>query len=132
MIDMSEGCEHCDAKPGEPCDPVAAPHGRHVACTMACAWKQRQASEKNLPALPRVPIIELDTTHLYAESLIERMRSEPNLVILEAPRPESDAHALPTYHQLLDHLCTELGVPGSPSFWEAVAHVKRRLEKGTV
>jgi len=52
-------------------------------------------------------------------------------VIVEAQRPETDAHAFPTYHELLDHLCTELGVPGSPSFWEAVVHVKRRLEKGS-
>lgn len=129
MTDMSKRCEHCEAVAGEPCDPVAAPHERHAECTMACAWKQRQASEKKLP--PRLPVIALDTTHLYAESLIERMaRSKPSLVILEAPRTDRDVQ-FPTYHELLDHLCSELGVPGSPSFWEAVAHVKRRLGKGT-
>lgn len=34
---------------------------------------------------------------------------------------------LPAYHKMLDYLCTELGVTGSPTFWEAVAAVKDRL-----
>lgn len=86
MIDMSEGCEHCDAKPGEPCDPVAAPHGRHAACTMACAWKQRQASEhRPAPKLDKptndtlfggrtvTVVIQINTDEDLAE-LAERMR----------------------------------------------------------
>jgi hypothetical protein len=47
--------------------------------------------------------------------------------IVSCPRPDDDNLPLPTYHQLLNHLCTELGVPGSPTFFEAVAFIKERL-----
>ncbi len=35
--------------------------------------------------------------------------------------------SLPSYHQLLEHVCKELGVCGSPTFNEAIAQVKKRL-----
>jgi hypothetical protein len=34
---------------------------------------------------------------------------------------------LPGYHDLLNHLCTELRVCGAVTFWQAVADVKKRL-----
>lgn len=34
---------------------------------------------------------------------------------------------LPSYHQTLEKLCTEFGVPGSPSMGEVIAFVKKRL-----
>jgi hypothetical protein len=46
--------------------------------------------------------------------------------IESAARPEVEP-PLPGYHELLDLLCRELGVPGSPTFREAVAYVKSRL-----
>lgn len=45
---VSERCEHCDAPPRELCDQDVFPHERHAHCTEACAWKQREASEKLL------------------------------------------------------------------------------------
>jgi len=43
-----------------------------------------------------------------------------------SPRPEDDSWTPPTYHEMLDHLCKELKVPGSPNFWEAVQYIKER------
>jgi hypothetical protein len=48
--------------------------------------------------------------------------------IVPSPRPEDDKPQWPTYHEMLDYLCRELGVPGSPTFWEAVAWVKQDLD----
>ena len=48
--------------------------------------------------------------------------------IIPAARPEDgEEPPLPGYHQCLAHLCDELRVPGSPTFLEAVADVKKRL-----
>ncbi len=50
---------------------------------------------------------------------------EGKVVVTPAARGEG---ALPTYHQLLDTLCTELKIPGSPTFREALEYVKVRYE----
>lgn len=42
---------------------------------------------------------------------------------------KSDKSKYPTYHEMLDYLCRELGVPGSPDFNGAVQWVKQDLEK---
>ena len=38
-----------------------------------------------------------------------------------------DIKSLPSYHDCLARVCTELGVAGSPTFNEAIAQVKKRL-----
>jgi hypothetical protein len=43
-----------------------------------------------------------------------------------SPRPEDDSWTPPTYHEMLDYLCKELQVPGSPNFWEAVQYIKKK------
>jgi hypothetical protein len=48
--------------------------------------------------------------------------------IVPSPRPEDDKTKWPTYHEMLDYLCRELGVPGSPDFHSAVQWVKQDLE----
>lgn len=35
----------------------------------------------------------------------------------------------PSYHQLLDKVCTELRICGAPTFDEAIADIKKRLGK---
>ena len=46
----------------------------------------------------------------------------------ELPIPKNDDR-LPGYHDLLNHLCDELGVAGAVTFAQAVASVKKRLER---
>lgn len=46
--------------------------------------------------------------------------------IVLSPRPEDDSWTPPTYHEMLDYLCRELQVPGSPNFWEAVQYIKKK------
>ena len=49
------------------------------------------------------------------------------------PKKESVSEdRFPKYHDLLDHLCNELRVPGSPSYWEAVAYIKVKMEKAGI
>lgn len=194
MTDLSEGCNHCDAEPGQPCDVVAVPHERHVKCSvLRCVWRyarvayqsgpyelgyltaareitdgvasHAQAKERGLYRLESEHRIDWDrgydacvcaymlghdieqmieqamfepstmTTASVVFNLLEgwprKLREDPRrparVEVVPAPRPESDEHRLPSYHEMLDYLCTELGVPGAPSFWEAVAHVKRKL-----
>jgi|WetSurMetagenome_2_1015567.scaffolds.fasta_scaffold61589_3 hypothetical protein len=43
-----------------------------------------------------------------------------------SPRPEDDSWTPPTYHEMLDYLCKELRVLGSPNFWEAVQYIKKK------
>jgi len=51
------------------------------------------------------------------------------ITITAAPRPENEHSVpLPTYHELLDQLCLAFGVPGSPSFGEAVLWAKAKLD----
>ena len=54
------------------------------------------------------------------------MPPEPtNIEIVPSPRPEDGQEPpLPGYHALLDALCSEFHVPGSPSFWEAMQYIK--------
>jgi hypothetical protein len=49
----------------------------------------------------------------------------PDIEVVSSPRPE-DGHEppLPTYHELLNTLCDEFHVPGSPTFSEAVRYIK--------
>jgi hypothetical protein len=52
------------------------------------------------------------------------------IVIIESPRPEEGKEPpLPGYHELLEYLCTELRIPGSPTFWDAVSYLRERLIK---
>lgn len=51
-----------------------------------------------------------------------------SIEIVSCPRPEDDKSRCPTYHEMLDYLCRELGVPGSPDFHSAVQWVKADLE----
>ena len=46
-----------------------------------------------------------------------------NIEIVDSPRPEVEP-PLPTYHALLDALCEEFNVPGSPTFWQAMTFIK--------
>jgi hypothetical protein len=50
----------------------------------------------------------------------------------EDKKPSVSGDRFPKYHDLLDHLCTELRVPGCPSYWEAVAYIKRKMEKAGI
>jgi hypothetical protein len=49
--------------------------------------------------------------------------------IVSSPRPEDDTTQWPTYHEMLEYLCCELRVPGSPDFHEAVQWVKRDSDR---
>ncbi len=51
------------------------------------------------------------------------------ITILSANRPDNDEWIPPTYHEMLEYFCDELHILGSPSFWDAVVHVKVRLNK---
>lgn len=60
-------------------------------------------------------------------TLIPR-RILPKITIIPSPRPEDDSDpGYPSYHEMLNHLCDELGVPGSQTFYSAVAWVKERM-----
>lgn len=53
-----------------------------------------------------------------------------SIEIIESPRPEDGKEPpLPTYHEMLDYLRTELEIPGAQSFWSAVQYVKHRLQR---
>jgi hypothetical protein len=39
-------------------------------------------------------------------------------------RPADDKSTFPSYHDMLDYMCTVLNIPGSPDFYEAVAYIK--------
>lgn len=57
----------------------------------------------------------------------ERYRQEVEAAIISSPRPEPGKEPLfPSYRELLDYLCRETGIPGSPSFYEAVMWLKKR------
>lgn len=43
--------------------------------------------------------------------------------VVPSPRPDVEP-PLPTYHELLDYLCEEFNIPGSPTFWDAVKYIK--------
>jgi hypothetical protein len=47
-------------------------------------------------------------------------------------KPSVSEDSFPKYHDLLDHLCNELRVPGSPSYWEAVAYIKGKMERAGI
>jgi hypothetical protein len=48
--------------------------------------------------------------------------------IISADRPEDESkYELPKYHELLNYLCDEFKIPGSPSFKEAVNFIKRKI-----
>lgn len=49
--------------------------------------------------------------------------------VVPSPRPEDgkEPPLPPDYHVLLNLMCKELSIPGSMTFWEAVAWVKKRL-----
>ncbi len=47
---------------------------------------------------------------------------EPNEVNLDGP-------PLPSYHELLDLLCTEFQVPGSPNFREAIQYIRTHYQR---
>lgn len=52
---------------------------------------------------------------------------EPTIVV-EADRPSDDVGPpLPTYHEILNRLCVEFRIPGSPDLDEALADIKKRL-----
>jgi hypothetical protein len=49
----------------------------------------------------------------------------PDIELVPSPRPEPGQEPpLPTYHELLNTLCDEFNVPGSPTFSEAIKHIK--------
>ena len=88
----------------------------------------------NVPGVPprrgwmfRVPCSFADELYeLYGDS---RIANSESAVVVPSPRPEDGKEPpLPhDYHVLLDLMCKELSIPGSMTFWEAVAWVKRRL-----
>lgn len=47
--------------------------------------------------------------------------------IIEAERPEYDKPNLPGYHEILNYICKELKIPGSPTIWSAVDWIKERF-----
>ena len=58
----------------------------------------------------------------------------PRWEIVDSPRPEDDsveANPLPTYHDLLAALCDRFGVPGSPTFNEAMDWIDKRYKRRT-
>jgi hypothetical protein len=62
----------------------------------------------------------------YIRKAIKKIKSK----FVEKPSVSEDS--FPKYHDLLDHLCKELRVPGSPSYWEAVAYIKGKMEKAGI
>lgn len=56
----------------------------------------------------------------------------PDIEIVPSPRPEPGQEPpLPTYHELLNILCDEFHVPGSPTFSEAVRYIKEHHSSTT-
>lgn len=54
--------------------------------------------------------------------------------IVPSPRPEDDspeANPLPGYHDLLNALCMRFGIPGSPSFNQAMDWMAEHYERRT-
>ena len=50
--------------------------------------------------------------------------------IEHANRPENDRDIpLPNYHEILDYLCREFGITGSPTLVEVVCRVKDRMKE---
>lgn len=49
-----------------------------------------------------------------------------NIKVISSPRPENDNIPLPTYHEILNYICDEFKIPGSPSLWDAVNYIKRK------
>jgi hypothetical protein len=48
--------------------------------------------------------------------------------VVSSPRPEDGKEPLlPTYHELLEQICTRFKIPGSPSFWDALNHIEQRI-----
>lgn len=48
--------------------------------------------------------------------------------IVDSPRPEDDKMVLPDYHEILELLCKEFEIPGSPDLWSAIEHIKKKME----
>ena len=48
-----------------------------------------------------------------------------NIEIVESPRPDDDVMVLPTYREILDLLCDEFNIPGSPCLWNAIQYIKK-------
>jgi len=57
-----------------------------------------------------------------------RKRLDTSERIADRQRAQLKAlEGLPSYHQILEKLCTEFGVPGAPNLGEVVVNVKKRL-----
>ena len=84
----------------------------------------------NVPGVParrgwmfRVPCSFADELYeLYGDSQIANR--EGAVVV---PSPTNQIPRTARYHELLDHMCRELSIPGSMTFWGAVAWMKKRL-----
>ena len=57
------------------------------------------------------------------------MGRDLKIEIVSADRPEDGKAVLPTYHELLEQLCTRFHVPGSPSFWDVLDTIEQRIVK---
>jgi len=63
---------------------------------------------------------------------IVRLEDLPNEVVEYVHKPKErikEKSRFPTYHEMLDYLCRELQIPGSPDFHEAVKWLKTRGTK---
>ena len=45
--------------------------------------------------------------------------------LIEGERPSGENPPLPTYHDILNLLCREFEIPGSPSIWSAIEWIKK-------
>ena len=79
--------------------------------------------EKELETLGKLKMLML--THNEG-TVAQRLVEVQKILGIEGSYISNPKPPLPTYHEILNYICSEFGIPGSPDFVEAVKWIKER------